>query len=320
MIVVDNRWSGQNGIGRYAAEVLPRLGFEWTPIEAGSRPSSPVDFFAKRVSVDGHTPEHIYSPGFNGFLRRIPQTITVMDLIHLTLPNAMKFVPYFSGFLRPLIRRNRHVITISDTSAHEIATWLRDPSVEVINAGIGSSPAFTPEGTVWDEQGQPYVVYVGSLSPHKNVETLLRAMRLVDDVRIVLVTPDPASTRALLGAHDLLDRATVLTGIDDPQLASVYRGALATVSPSLIEGFGLPAQESALCGTPVIFWEGCATIGETVAGHGIAVGDAGDEHEWAAAIASVAPGTRFAPGVVTHERFSWDRVAAAVTDTVERYL
>jgi glycosyltransferase involved in cell wall biosynthesis len=45
----------------------------------------------------------------------------------------------------------------------------------------------------------------------------------------------------------------VRTGyVIDEDLASLYRGALAFVYPSLYEGFGLPPLEAMQCGTPVI--------------------------------------------------------------------
>ena len=45
---------------------------------------------------------------------------------------------------------------------------------------------------------------------------------------------------------------TYYTGIDDSQLAALYRRAWLCVSPSSYEGFGLPYIEAMACGTAVV--------------------------------------------------------------------
>ena len=318
MIVVDSRWSGLNGIGRYSREVLSQLSFEWTPIDPSGRPSAPQDFLTKSVRVGGVRPDAIYSPGYNGFLRGVSQTVTVHDLIHLEGPSAAKYRPYYNLFLRPLIKRNRHVITVSETSKRHIERWIDDDSVTVVNAGNASSPDFRPDGTAF-ESAQPYFLYVGNLRTHKNVETIVRALVSVPDTDLYLVTSDHEAATALGDKHGVAARIRVFSGIDDRQLAELYRGARATLQPSLLEGFGLPALEAALSGSPVVFFDGCESVREICAGGGIAVQTATDEKEWAAAMASVAEGEVFPSGVVRPEAYSWSSVAATVSETVLRF-
>lgn len=319
MIVVDDRWTGQNGIGRYANELLPRITTRLTSIEHTGSPSSPTDFLFKNVSVGGVTPDAIYSPGYNGFFRNIRQTITLHDLIHLESAGSAKYRPYYDLFLKPLVKKNRHVLTQSETSRTHIERWVNSSSVTVINAGIGSSPAFTLAGER-HQADRPYFLYVGNLKPHKNVDSILRAIALVPDAELAIVTSEVAAVRELAGSHGVSNRVRVLSDLGDIQLAALYRGALATLQPSLIEGFGLPALESALCGTPVIFFHGCESVREICAGGGVAVMNATDAREWADAMRSVAEGQTFPSGIISEDRYSWDRVAATVSQALERYL
>jgi glycosyltransferase involved in cell wall biosynthesis len=317
MIVVDDRWTGQNGIGRYAAELLPRISLPLVSIDPSGSPSSPIDFVFKRVSARGQAPSSIYSPGYNGFLRAVPQTITVLDLIHLQSPGAAKYRPYYDFFLKPLLKKNRHVITISETSKCHIERWLDDERVVVINAGMGSSPEFSLPGSLY-RSARPYFLYVGNLRAHKNVETIVSAMAQVD-ADLIIVSSDGAGVRQLADRHGVSERVQTLSGVDDTELARLYRGARATLQPSLLEGFGLPALESALCGTPVIFFYGCESVREICAGGGIAVMDATNAGEWADAMRSIAEGQPYPPGVLTADDYSWDRVGATVSQTLDHY-
>ena len=319
MIVVDDRWTGKNGIGRYANEVLPRITTPLTSIEHGGSPSSPTDFLLKKVSVGGVTPHAIYSPGYNGFLRNIRQTITVLDLIHLESPGSAKYRPYYDLFLKPLLKRNGHVLTISETSKSHIERWINSSAVTVINAGIGSSPAFMLAGER-HEAARPYFLYVGNLKSHKNVDSIVRAIALVPDADLAIVTSDRAAVGELAATHGVSGRVRVFSDLGDVELARLYRGARATLQPSLIEGFGLPALESALCGTPVIFFYGCESVREICAGGGIAVTKATDPREWSDAMKSITEDQRYPSGVVTADDYSWDSVAATVSKVLERYL
>ena len=312
MLVVDNRWSGQNGIGRYAHEVISRLTVPWTAIEPSGRPSSATDFLFKDIRVGGKRPDAMYTPGYNGFLRAVPQTITVLDLIHLESARSAKYKPYYEGFLKPLIRRNGHVLTISQTSKEHIENWLNDSRVDVINAGMGSSPEFVVEGDAYSYE-KTYYIYVGNLRSHKNVETLLAAMKLIRDSDLFIVCSDPRGVAALVERFNVADRVKVFSGVNDLDLARLYRGARATVQPSLVEGFGLPALESALCGTPVVFYEGCESVREICAGGGVSVSDALGVNEWAEAMVSIRENDRFDPNLIRAANYSWDLVGNAVS-------
>lgn len=318
MLVVDTRWSGQNGIGRYAHEVLARVTTPWMSMPEGGSPSSPVDFLVKRLSTADAKPTGVYSPGYNGFLRPLPQTVTVLDLIHLEGPSSRKYRGYYDLFLKPLIRRNRHCITISETSKSAIEAWLGDTDVEVVNAGMGSTPAFRREGPA-AERPRPYFLYVGSLREHKNVNTIVEALALLPAFDLVVVAPDVHAVEALAAAKGVGDRVHPVTGLSDDGLAELYRGARATLQPSTLEGFGLPALESALCGTPVIFFEGCASVREICAGGGVSVPAATDSRQWADAMSGIPDHATFPEGHVDHSMYSWDSVAGRIDDTLSRF-
>lgn len=314
MILADTRWSGVHGIGRYASEVLPRLSVEWSALEVTGRPSDPQDFLRVRRTPTGAT---IYSPGYNAFAARAPQVVTIHDLIHLhpTTPRRAVYAAHYSAVLRPIVRRNRLVLTVSETSRRVIEEWVDDNRVRVVNAGNGLSSAFHTDGSSPPDDGvDPYFLYVGNLRAHKNLDVVLRALARTGDCRLVIVMNDREGALQRASELGISARVDVRSGLTDDELAAVYRGAVATVFPSLIEGFGLPAAESIACGTPVIFWEGCESIAEISRGQGVPIADPHDDLEWAKALTQTLE-SRPRAGAFA-DSYSWDRTAELVSTTL----
>ncbi|WP_239066369.1 glycosyltransferase [Microbacterium hibisci] len=235
-------------------------------------------------------------------------------------PHRVKYLAYYNGPVKSAIRRAGVVVTVSATSRRDIVSWLRDDSVNVVNAGIGRSEAFRPDGPVAAAR-TPYLMYVGNMRKHKNLDTILSAFATLDGIELRAVVPERevGQLRARCQQLGISPRVKALSGLSDEEIAAQYRGAFATVMPSTIEGFGLPPLESICCGTPVIWWGGCDVITETVDGRGIAVNGAFDAEEWASAIQYfAASGGRVSPPPA--DTFDWDRVAAAVSGTIAAEL
>ena len=322
MIYIDSRWVGEHGIGRYAREVTARLGVEWESLGLSGSPSSPTG------CLEGDLPDEglIYSPGYNCFAKaRCPQVVTVHDLIHLETPwpSRAKYLAYYDGVLKPNIRKNGCVITVSETSARAIRAWLRDDSVEVIDCGNGVSVDFAPSGNVGstidvDVVGHaddgPYIVYVGNLRAHKNFDVLLEALAdaKLAETRLVAVLHERDEALERAERHGVRDRVEVLSSLSDSELAAVYRGAALMVFPSVLEGFGLPAAECLSCGTPVAYSTCCASVAEIVGKCGIGVSDAHNASAWADAIASLLATPVAVDAESVFSRYRWDDVAHGV--------
>jgi alpha-1,3-rhamnosyl/mannosyltransferase len=108
-----------------------------------------------------------------------------------------------------------------------------------------------------------YVLFVGTIEPRKNLETLLDAFeRLADPVTSLVVAGRLGwGYRDLLAKLEKLERdgrAQRLGFVPQADLPWVYRAATLFVSPSLYEGFGFPPLEALASGVPVIASRGSA--------------------------------------------------------------
>ncbi|MGO2188056.1 MAG: glycosyltransferase [Microbacterium gubbeenense] len=312
---IDRRWSGQHGIGRYAAEVYSRLSVRGEILQVSSPTAAGLSAFA---SVPKGL---IYSPGYGAFVRAERQILTIHDLIHLQTPwpGRAKYAAYYNAIARPVIRRSGVVLTVSETSRQAIADWLRDPSVEIVNAGIGASTAFHVD-VVPAEADTPYVMYVGNLREHKNLRTVIRALKHTPGIALRALVPASEHAAALEYAteHRVADQLVLFAGISDDELARQYRGAVATVMPSVLEGFGLPPLESVMTGTPVIFWRGCAAVAETVEDRGWAVDDAYKSEAWAERmIEAESKRQRVTPPT---GRYDWSSTVNTIDSTLRKHL
>jgi glycosyltransferase involved in cell wall biosynthesis len=161
------------------------------------------------------------------------------------------------------------IVTISEASRRDLIDWFRLPEDRVRVVTCGPEAAFRPmmgrEGEdVLRRYGvdpdRRYWLYVGGLSPHKNIPRLIEAFaRLGPDERLVLVGDfgDVFHTHVpeLRGAVERLglsERVWFTGFVPDGDLAYLYTRAHALLLPSLMEGFGLPAVEAMACGTPVV--------------------------------------------------------------------
>lgn len=100
----------------------------------------------------------------------------------------------------------------------------------------------------------PLLLTVARLTAWKGVDSLLRALARVPDVRLLIAGdgPEEARLRALAGSLRLGERAQFLGRVDRARLATYFRAADYTTLYSGYEGLPHVLLESLLSGTPVI--------------------------------------------------------------------
>lgn len=194
---------------------------------------------------------------------RRPLVVTVLDLAFLLFPQ------YFSRRLRltagrglrRAVRDADAFITISEHTGQDLMRLLDVASDRIHVIPLAADrrfvPVENPEVPAKYGVDTPYVLYVGTLEPRKNLILLLRAFATVKGTEVKLVLAgtkgwlyeDIFATVQSLG----LGSRVIFTGfVPDEDLPALISAAQAFVYPSVYEGFGLPVLEAMKCGTPVI--------------------------------------------------------------------
>jgi glycosyltransferase involved in cell wall biosynthesis len=261
-ILYDARWIGNHGIGRFADELqklLPAL----IPFHARRPPFHPLDPALLGATLWRRKPKLFFSPGYNPPLGWPGDfAFTLHDLNHLRVPEnstALKCA-YYHYIIKPACHRAQCVLTVSEYSKREIATWANLKEERIINVGNGVGPSFSPFGRKYDP-GYPYLLYVGSRKAHKNLFRLLQAYSVSEvrqDVRLIISGPPDQQMLRGINRFGLGDNVVFKELLTDLQLADTFRGAVAFVFPSLYEGFGLPPLEAMACGIPVLTSNVCS--------------------------------------------------------------
>jgi glycosyltransferase involved in cell wall biosynthesis len=322
-LLCDARWIGTHGIGRFAREVFGRLP-EHRQLVGGPKPLSAADPLWLACQLAARRPRVYFSPGFNPPpLRSAPFVFTIHDLIQIQVPAESTPAKrlYYRLIVKPACGRASCVLTVSEYSRERILEWSGLPEERVVNVGNGVAPPFQPDGPR-RQSGYPYVLYVGNSRPHKGLFRLLIAFRGIacSDLRLVLAGRLGAETARSLETLGLRHRTEIVDSPTDEDLASLYRGALLLVIPSLVEGFGLPALEAMACGTPVIA-SSAGALPEVVGEAGALVDPYdvdGIRSEMESVLASPARQAAMrAKGIERSKQFTWDKVAAKVRAILE---
>ncbi|HEX6293212.1 MAG TPA: glycosyltransferase family 1 protein [Herpetosiphonaceae bacterium] len=220
-----------------------------------------------------HAPDLLFVPAHA--LPIVPprrSVVTIHDLGFLHHPEAHTRVQriYYRLFTRLSARRATRIIAISEATKRDLQRFYGTPAEKIAVIYHGVHARFKPiaDRALLDQVqqrygiAQPYLLFVSTIQPRKNVSRLIEAF---------------AQARALLGAAQMpllvlagkrgwmteqierraddlgvADQVRFVGYVHDADLPALLSGALAYLMVSLYEGFGMTVLEAQACGTPVI--------------------------------------------------------------------
>ncbi|WP_439134000.1 glycosyltransferase family 4 protein [Pseudomaricurvus sp.] len=233
----------------------------------------------------------------------IPTVATVHHPITRDLKLALKAAPNWRqrllirrwhSFLRmqkKVVQQLDHIVTVSECSQKDIAEAFDRPvnTISLIHNGIDTD-TFQPRAHI---SSIPYRIMTTASAdqPLKGLRYLLEAIAELKpsfpDIELLVVgkLKEGGQTEKLLASLGLKESVQFVSGISTEALVDQYAQASVVVSPSLYEGFGLPAGEAMACGCAVISSDGGA-LPEVVGDAGLVV-PAGNSRALADALESV---------------------------------
>ena len=206
----------------------------------------------------------------------VPVVATIHHPLTIDLQNALRQARSLYEMVRRTLwspwvmqqivaRRLPRAIVVSQTSrkAVEEAFKLDPARMRVVYNGIDTE-RFRPLPDVERQQG--VLLYVGnSEDRNKGAQYLIDALHILQndrrDYQLVLVDNEKSRLKLvprLVQEYGLWSRVHFTGRVSTEQLVRLYNQATLVVSPSLYEGFGLPAAEAMACETPVIATTGGA--------------------------------------------------------------
>jgi len=198
-----------------------------------------------------------------------PFVVTVYDLSFLRYPEAFRPFNrwYLSRFTARSVKRARAVITISESTRQDVIDFLGVPpeQVHTIYCGVDESFQPLPESEIAAFRAahalpEPFLMYLGTLEPRKNVDGLIRAyaswrQRAPNAPPLVVAGGKGwyyGKIFELVEALNLTESVRFPGYIPQEMLPLWYNAASLFVDPSHFEGFGLPVLEAMSAGLPVI--------------------------------------------------------------------
>ena len=187
--------------------------------------------------------------------RRAKLTATIHDLTCWLMPgvHTPANVKADLQFAENILRRADGLIAVSENTRHDAIRLLNIPPerIRTIHSGIGA--AYFDAAPVWRDR--PYALYVGTIEPRKNLDTLLDAWALLkpslrEEFDLVIAGPRGWNSEKTLARIER--EATYLGYVPEGALPGLTAGATVFVYPSLYEGFGFPVAQAMAAGVPVL--------------------------------------------------------------------
>ena len=210
----------------------------------------------------------LHAPHFNApYWPRVPRLlVTIQDLLwhesrglHVTTQSPLKYYVKYAAY-RLLVDR---VVAVSKkiiVPSHQIETTVKHFYPQAADKIITVYNGVTDLKNIQDcppdvQMPNNYLLYVGSLYPHKNVPLILQALTKLPNQHLVIVSARDVfwqRTQDLISKLKIDSQVIFLGQVPDAQLKYLYTHAKALVQPSFSEGFGLTGIEAMFQGTPVL--------------------------------------------------------------------
>jgi len=261
--------------------------------------------------------------------RKYKLLLTLHDLIYYAHPAAPPSLPPLIRFgwrlfhsiywpQRVLLNAADAVVTVSQTTKALIAKHrLTKREVHVVyNAAAHNDEQHQVAHS--RPTGAQKLIYMGSFMDYKNVETLVSAMNLLPNYELHLLSRITDERRAELSALSEGSNVIFHNGVSEAEYLSHLDDAVALVSASLDEGFGIPVIEAMGRGCPAIVSD--IEIFREVGGSAAKFFEPKSPEQFAAQVVSLEPKSEWRKAskqsLEQAKRFNWESSAEGLIEAI----
>lgn len=238
----------------------------WKKIEADFRHYSFAEQFKLPKIINKENPDLVHFPHFNAPLfYRGKYVVTIHDMLmhksvgfSATTLSAPAYLIKRVGYkliFGNAVRKACKVIVPSMSVKQELAGKYSLKTDKISVTYEGFDPKISGDSEV--KFAKPYFVFVGNAYPHKNLITLVKAIKLLNtksDHKVFLAISSARNifTQKIENTikNEKMEHYVKLLGfLPDEKLGSLFKSSAGFVFPSLSEGFGLPGLEAMNSGT-----------------------------------------------------------------------
>jgi len=213
-----------------------------------------------------YSPSH-YSPSFSP----IPTIPTIHDIGYLNYQDQFtkKDLYQLVNWTKASIDKARHIVAVSEFTKNELIKTYQIPpeKISVVHNGVAKAPQITEKQIQQVKRkfkiNSAYFLAVGTLKPNKNYPFLIKAFSTylksysskTLDFQLVIAGKKGwlfEEIDTILKKLGITDEVIFTDYLSESEKWALYQGAIALIIPSTYEGFGIPAIESQMVGTPVI--------------------------------------------------------------------
>jgi len=225
--------------------------FLWTQI------TLPLRLYKKDIDVF-FSPAH-YGPRFS----KIPLVVTIHDLSYIYYPKDFLKKDLFKlkNWTAYTVKKARKIIAVSNSTKNDLIKIYKIPSDKVAVIYNGFNQYKEIKASAFKEKNicSPYILYIGTLQPRKNLLNLIRAFykfnQIYKDFNLIIAGKKGWLYKEIFEEVKNLgieDKVFFTDYVTNHQLVFLYENAFCLVIPSLYEGFGLPILEAMHFSCPVI--------------------------------------------------------------------
>ncbi len=286
-------------------------------------------------------PDLFFSPEFYLIEQKeIPQIPVFHDLAYEHYPEdispwAARYCKKYSPIYASLAS---HICTVSEYSKQDIIYQYQIPEDKFTVVYNGAGKAFSPIPSTLHEEirrkftnGHPYFLFVGTIQPRKNIESLFRAFdqykeQYPSSTKLLIAGRKGWHYNEALEVYQLMQYRddVIFTGfVEDVELPGLYSAAVALCYVPYLEGFGIPLLEAMYCDTAILC-SNVSSIPEVVGDAAIQV-DPFDITQIMKGLHSLDTDKALRTALIVkgrtqRKRFSWDITYNKIWSVISQYL